>query len=462
MDLTKPVPGGSNGTWDDLLNALIDQIDAHDHTSSKGARVPLAGLIIATALVMNGYDITDVRSVRLANQGGSLAGASDLNCVFVVNGELAYRDASGNVVQLTSGGGINIASVGTIGGDYGQPGVDATVTYSDVLKLYLFLQDSGTTAAMLASEMKLAFPGPGEAAMSHRAQAGTVAYNLDWPVAGPAGADSVPTFNAAGIGLFKTISQLVTGTLTGTPTFTNLVTLANAAIAAATFGGATFNGVPVFNLDIKRKVYNIQPGRATNYTITQSEGETHVLPGYTSGCAAIILPSTGVVAGRLFVIHASSSGTHSVEIRASGGLAVETICRGSIVVMANIDAPVGPADWTVLSLEETFTATGLNDFGNAGTYTVRLHRTRDISGVSRLEYLVRFVPSVSSSTTTDFADPTPVRLRPPGLLGFTQEGLYSGGQRTLTVQRVGGSFLLTLTATFASGASYFASATFVQ
>ena len=97
--------------WATYLNYAFTAVDLHDHTNAMGVTIPIAGLNINAALPMGGFDITSPRSVRLTNHAAALAGATDLGCLFEAGGELYYRDASGNSIQLTASGALNASSV---------------------------------------------------------------------------------------------------------------------------------------------------------------------------------------------------------------------------------------------------------------------------------------------------------------------------------------------------------------
>lgn len=155
MNLVLPVPGTQVGpTWADNLNAALQLVDSHDHTSGKGTPVPTAGLNINADLTFNNLNALALRSTRYQIQGAPLTAAADKNCISSVNGELYWNDNAGNQVQLTASGGLNAASIGGIGGDY--TGSGASVSYSSLTKVYSFLQAAGIPAKMFSSDLSIA------------------------------------------------------------------------------------------------------------------------------------------------------------------------------------------------------------------------------------------------------------------------------------------------------------------
>lgn len=154
MNLVLPTVGSEPGPdWASDLNSAFEAVDAHDHTSGNGSQIPSAGLNINSDLGFNGYNATLLRSVRLSSQAASLATANDKNCLSVVSGDLYYNNGSGTAIQLTSGSGLNAASIGGIGGDYGTS--SASVSYSDTTKVFSFTQSSGVTAKIGCGDLAI-------------------------------------------------------------------------------------------------------------------------------------------------------------------------------------------------------------------------------------------------------------------------------------------------------------------
>lgn len=125
-----------------FYNAL-QTLDAHDHTSGNGLPVPVAGLNINADLDWLQTNPNDARSYGMFNNTATLTNPSDVTEINVVNGDLYYNNASGQPVQITSGGGLNFTGTGGFGGDYVSAG--AAANYDDTNKVYDFYQSGGTT-----------------------------------------------------------------------------------------------------------------------------------------------------------------------------------------------------------------------------------------------------------------------------------------------------------------------------
>jgi hypothetical protein len=142
MGLVLPDVGAEPGpTYASDNNTAFETVDEHDHTTGKGVAIPTAGLNINADLSFGSTNAKDLRTVRFTSQASTPSNSTDLRIVYVKNGELAYRDASGNEVLLTNGGSI-AGATGSISG-LSSP---ASASYSSVTKTFTWLYDSGSPA----------------------------------------------------------------------------------------------------------------------------------------------------------------------------------------------------------------------------------------------------------------------------------------------------------------------------
>jgi hypothetical protein len=142
MNLVKPdVLSTPAPTWASLLNAVIDSIDSHDHSSSKGVRITPSGLNISSDLPIGSNNLTAIRTTRFTNLSSWTPSASDLACFYVLNNEVYFRDGVGNNVKITDNGSLNISITSLIVSDLNLVIQNAT----DNTKQFLFSAAAITT-----------------------------------------------------------------------------------------------------------------------------------------------------------------------------------------------------------------------------------------------------------------------------------------------------------------------------
>jgi hypothetical protein len=182
-------------TWASNLNTALTSIDEHDHSSGKGKQVPSGGIGIDGNLSFNSYKIT---SLKGSNYTSESVTTSDLRSIYSVNGDLYYNNGSGIAIKLTSGTGINIAGTGTIGGDYGGPGINASVVYTDSIKTFTFNQAANTPAKMAFGDIILGETIASPQTITLKSPASLAAsYSLTLPTALPA-STKIPQVSSAG------------------------------------------------------------------------------------------------------------------------------------------------------------------------------------------------------------------------------------------------------------------------
>ena len=208
MNLTLNVVGTTTDpTWSNNINADWTIIDSHNHTSGSGVQITPPAININSDLSFAFNNATNIRSWRMQNNAATLTGASDNNCGYFVNGNFYVNNASGTAIQITTGSGLNFSSLGTIGGDYGQPGVPAAVTYSNTTKYYTFTQSSGVTAPINTSTLSIAYASSGAQAVSIAAPSAVTAYTITLPGAVPTINPSALVVSTSGVGSYSALSS---------------------------------------------------------------------------------------------------------------------------------------------------------------------------------------------------------------------------------------------------------------
>ena len=242
MGITLPQPGATSGPqWASDLNNAISVVDAHDHSSGKGVKVTPAGFSFTSDMPCGGFKLTDLGAAVLRSLSVSPTVAGSLH---VKNGDLYHVSSNGTAVQITSGTGLNLSSTGTIGGDYGGSGITASATYSNALKTFSWLQNSGITAKMFCADVLLTHPSASQNSVTLRAQSGSAAYEFAFPLLAPVVNDSILCVNTSGVNLFKnlvgTSNQVTITSSAGALTFSLPQAIHTAA--TPTFAGMTLTG----------------------------------------------------------------------------------------------------------------------------------------------------------------------------------------------------------------------------
>lgn len=153
MSLVLPIPGLEIGPQYAIeQNTAFTAIDQHTHVAGQGLPVPTAGLNINNDLPFNAYNAISLRSSRFNSQLSPLALVTDLNCVYVVAGELFYNDGLGNQVQITLGGAVDTSSSGNI---TGMGSTTASVVYTDIDKFFSFYSDTNLPAFLYTGPISI-------------------------------------------------------------------------------------------------------------------------------------------------------------------------------------------------------------------------------------------------------------------------------------------------------------------
>lgn len=110
MTLDLPTVSSTLGPeWASLLNAALELVDSHDHSSGKGSQVTPAGILINAILDINSQNLTDANSYGLVNR--SSADATNLGSIQRLGGDLYWISPSGSSVQITDGSVLNNAGL---------------------------------------------------------------------------------------------------------------------------------------------------------------------------------------------------------------------------------------------------------------------------------------------------------------------------------------------------------------
>jgi hypothetical protein len=107
MGLTLPTVSVTLGPeYASQNNAAFTSIDAHDHSSGKGVKIPTSGLNINADLEFNSFKATELKASQYIPNSSTLTGSTNAHSLYSVLGNLYWTNSSGSAIQLTSGGSI--------------------------------------------------------------------------------------------------------------------------------------------------------------------------------------------------------------------------------------------------------------------------------------------------------------------------------------------------------------------
>lgn len=349
MTLVLPTLNGDPGVWDTLINAALERVDLHNHTTGYGVQVPSAGIGINADLTFAGYAATNLKATRYSSQSASPGARS----VYFKTDDLYIADGNNVEIRVTSGGQLNMSLVGGIAGDYAA--VSASLYYDDTAQTYRFLEaapapnswsrvacgdlDLYEHASGIANRVRLSSP----AALA-------ASYALTFPGALP-GSTLLQQVSAAGvISWSNTIANAVS--MSSTLGVTGLIT-ATAGLTAAANQHVTVSGTGEFK-------HGSLPMNVSPYA-GQDAGTTTPGVGYVISTANGIryMPVLGLKAGdRVTDAQYSIYGDGAVDITFElvhyTGTNVRTVLG---TATKNNEA----AAWTTYSLAVTDTTLATND-----------------------------------------------------------------------------------------------------
>ena len=123
MSLTLPTPGERLGpTWASDINTALTSIDAHDHSSGKGAQVGIAGITIDGSFDFEKstttYPAINMKYLNLKKENNpsttfSPSTGNFLNSLISggTTGDLYWNNANNQQIQITSGANVNVTGV---------------------------------------------------------------------------------------------------------------------------------------------------------------------------------------------------------------------------------------------------------------------------------------------------------------------------------------------------------------
>lgn len=148
-----PIPGDTYADITAKLKAAIEVL-----VELLEAPIDSGALDLTTALSLHGAPLINVGGLRLV--GGE---STEIGTFYIDGAGEVHAVTSLGDVQITLNGNLNVAALGTIGGDYGGAN-PATVTFDDASGEYRFKEDTAVWASVVAAEFIAKNPSTGSIA----------------------------------------------------------------------------------------------------------------------------------------------------------------------------------------------------------------------------------------------------------------------------------------------------------
>lgn len=302
--------------WATLLNAALTLIDSHDHSTGKGLQVTPSGLNISSDLTFASNNATNLRSLRFFNNLSFTPGASDKTCLYALNGELFYIDASGNNVQVTLNGAVDVSG---------------SITSLTIKDTAFFIENFSDNTKQFRFDVS-AIP------------TGTTRI-LSVPDSG--GNTSFVTAAATQTLTNKTLTSPVIAAInTGSVTFT--------LPAADGAGGQVLqtNGSAVLSFAPAGLSFAAVAANDSNVVFTNSSSRYQVCN--PTAARTYTMPTTSILAGDVWEFKNQSS--NFITIQSSGSNTIDYVVgKGSLKLVALVNTPTTAANWLVTDARSAWT-----------------------------------------------------------------------------------------------------------
>ncbi len=331
MILTLPDVSTTPGPlWASQLNAALDLVDAHDHTTGHGALVPTAGLDINADLSFAAHSATDLFATIYVDQLGVTP--SFASGVYVSQNDLWFKNGYGAAVQLTSGASI-VGAGGTISGLPSLIAPTAGVAFDGSTGTYTFKKATNEAAILDVGPVTLRRTSAGSNGVTVTPASGTTSYTLTLPSAPPASVASLLGIATSGVLSNVAADTSLTITSSSAGVAANGIQTSHIANGAVTKAKQAAAGELISSsCGAYSRSAALDDQLVTNLSLTYNAATTRPI-------LLTLQSAVGSAAGGFRGISALASSTISVYIQATGPSGNQVIAKVSLLTTNQFYTP---------------------------------------------------------------------------------------------------------------------------
>lgn len=267
MNLPVPVVAVDPGPdWAINVDACLNAIDSHNHTTGQGVPITPAAININSDLLANNNNITTVRALRFQPQGSAPSDPADLGEYTMIGVDSYFIDGSGNLIRMTQSG----APAGATGTITGLPSGTASASFAGTT--FTFQSSTNTPASLAVGPTTIAqavASGFGVTISASGSQ--TLNYNMTLPIALPTTPAYIQSDSSGNLSFIDNANWT-----NYSPTLTAGITLTGPSIARYRRVGQSLEIYVDFQ-------FSAAAAAATNFTVSLPPGLTSAGSNYPNG-----------------------------------------------------------------------------------------------------------------------------------------------------------------------------------
>lgn len=294
-------------------NAALDVVDAHDHTSGKGVRVPASGIDVNADLPFGSNAATGLGSAQFTSQTVALTGIE--SALYFLDGDLYAIDGDGNAIQMTVGGVIASGIVGNISG------LTSPATAAYAASTFTWKSTANRYAVMAGGPVSLRRADEDNPnAITMQPAASTATQTLTLPAALPGASAFVTVDSSGNFGYTPALSQGITKAMQAAVGQQVSASSGLATTSSATFANLTNLTITITTTGRPILIMTQQDGSTAGAGFSVTTGPA-ALQFSVTGSATTSFGETAVIATQtaspsaMQYLYAAAAGTYTIKVQ---------------------------------------------------------------------------------------------------------------------------------------------------